>query len=66
MSEQNGLAYDENGIAHDKQLFDRTTQLEQRVQTLEEELAYFNLVFPSYADAINILKARIEILESKL
>jgi len=40
--------------------------LEQRVQTLEEELAYFNLVFPSYADAINILKARIEILESKL
>jgi len=47
--------------------------IEQRVQTLEsqnkhltDEVEYFNLIFPTYADAINILKKRLDTLESKL
>lgn len=40
--------------------------LEAENQTLRDEVDYFNLIFPSYADAINLLKARIENLESKL
>jgi hypothetical protein len=49
-----------------RQLLEQIQKLEVENQHLKDEIAYFNLIFPSYADAINILKARIDILESKL
>lgn len=62
-----------NMTENEPQIYTELDELEQRVQQLEttnqmlrEEVDYFNLIFPSYADAINLLKARIENLESKL
>ena len=74
MSEITNATENENWLL---QLIDVNTYkikvLEQRVQTLEsenqslkDEVAYFNLIFPTYADAINILKKRLDTLESKL
>lgn len=41
-------------------------QLKLENDQLKAEIEYFNITFPCYVDAINELKARIEILEQNL
>ena len=67
MSEITNATENENWLL---QLIDANSfkiqQLEAENKHLTDEVAYFNLIFPTYADAINILKARLDTLESKL